>query len=713
MTGSNFYQDVVHFTCGSGYDLVGNPTVTCQADATWSGTVPTCTRKQCPLLTAPANGAMTGSNFYQDVAQFTCDTGYDRVGNAAVTCQADATWSGNVPTCTLKECPLLSAPTNGAMTGTNFYQDVATFTCDSGYDLVGNPILTCQADATWDLTVPICTRKECPLLAAPANGAKIGSNFYQDVLHFTCSSGYDLVGNFSITCQADATWSGSVPTCTPVECPLLTAPVNGSMTGSNFYQDLVHFTCIPGYELDGRSSLACRADATWSGTVPTCIRVQCPFLAAPSNGGMTGSNFYEDLVQFTCNSGYDLLGNTALVCQADTTWNGTVPSCTRIECPLLTAPANGAQTGSNFYQDAMYFSCYSGFDLVGNSVITCQADETWTAAVPTCTRIQCPLLTAPVDGAMTGSNYYQDMVEFTCNSGYDRVGTSSLTCQADRTWTGVAPTCTRVECPLFTTPVNGGMTGGNFYQDVVLFTCDTGYELVGLSSSLTCQADRTWDGTAPSCTRVECPALIAPVNGEMTGFNFYQDVMQFMCDSGYDLIGSASLTCQADRTWSGVTPTCTRVQCPVLPSPMNGVATGPNFYMDTIHFTYINECSVANGGCDHVCTNTMGTFHCSCVTGYTLDADGYSCSDINECNFGNGGCQQNCINLIGSFHCSCGIGYELNSDGFNCDDKDECFIANGGCDQTCSNTIGSFFCSCGTGYVLNGNGFFCDAISYM
>ncbi|KAI8507036.1 hypothetical protein Bbelb_154750, partial [Branchiostoma belcheri] len=775
VTGTNFYQDVVTFTCDSGYDLVGSSTLTCQADTTWSGAAPTCTRKECPLLTAPANGAVAGANFYQDVATFTCDTGYNLVGNPTLTCQADATWSGNAPICQRKECPLLTAPANGAMTGSNFYQDVVHFTCGSGYDLVGNPTVTCQADATWSGTVPTCTRKQCPLLTAPANGAMTGSNFYQDVAQFTCDTGYDRVGNAAVTCQADATWSGNVPTCTLKECPLLSAPTNGAMTGTNFYQDMATFTCDSGYDLVGNPILTCQADATWDLTVPICTRKECPLLAAPANGAKIGSNFYQDVLHFACGSGYDLVGNLSITCQADATWSGSVPTCThlvhftcipgyeldgraslacradatwsgnvptctRIECPLLTAPANGAQTGSNFYQDAMYFSCYSGFDLVGNSVITCQADETWTAAVPTCTRVQCPLLTAPVDGAMTGSNYYQDMVEFTCNSGYDRVGTSSLTCQADRTWTGVAPTCTRVECPLFTTPVNGGMTGGNFYQDVVLFTCDTGYELVGLSSSLTCQADRTWDGTAPSCTRVECPALIAPVNGEMTGFNFYQDVMQFSCDSGYDLIGSVSLTCQADRTWSGSTPTCTRVQCPVLPSPMNGVATGPNFYMDTVHFTCntgyyligdssstcradqswsnsvpscsdINECSVVNGGCDHVCTNTMGTFHCSCVTGYTLDADGYSCSDINECNFGNGGCQQNCINLIGSFHCSCGIGYELNSDGLNCDDKDECFIANGGCDQTCSNTIGSFFCSCGTGYVLNGNGFFCDDIN--
>ncbi|XP_019620833.1 PREDICTED: uncharacterized protein LOC109467329 [Branchiostoma belcheri] len=736
--GTNFYQDVATFTCDTGYDLVGSSTITCQADATWSGAAPTCTRKECPLLTAPTNGAVTGSNFYQDVATFTCDSGYDLVGGSTITCQADATWSGAVPTCTRNQCPLLTAPTNGAVTGSNFYQDVVTFTCDSGYNLVGSSTLTCQADATWSAAAPTCTLNQCPLLTAPTNGAVTGTNFYQDVATFTCDTGYNLVGSSTLTCQADATWSGATPTCTRNECPLLTAPTNGAMTGSNFYQDVATFTCNSGYNLVGNPTITCQADTTWSGTVPTCQRKQCPVLTAPANGAMTGSNLYQDVVQFTCGSGYDLVGNPSITCQADATWSGAVPTCQRKQCPLLTAPANGAMTGSNFYQDVAQFTCDTGYDRVGNAAVTCQADATWSGNVPTCTRKQCPLLTAPANGAVTGSNFYQDVAAFTCDSGYDLVGNPVLTCQADATWDLTVPICTRKQCPVLAAPLNGAKIGSNFYQDVLQFTCGTGYNLVG-NPSITCQADATWSGAVPTCQPVECPLLTAPVNGGMTGSNFYQDLVHFTCIPGYELVGSSSLACRADATWSGTVPTCTRVQCPVLPSPMNGVTTGPNFYMDTVHFTCnlgyyligdssstcradqswsnnvpscsdINECSAANGGCDHVCTNTIGTFHCSCVTGYNLNADGASCDDINECNFGNGGCQQNCINLIGSFHCSCGIGYELNSDGFSCDDINECLSANGGCQQICTNVIGSFQCSCLIGYLLNIDGFTCDDV---
>ena len=40
----------------------------------------------------------------------------------------------------------------------------------------------------------------------------------------------------------------------------------------------------------------------------------------------------------------------------------------------------------------------------------------------------------------------------------------------------------------------------------------------------------------------------------------------------------------------------------------------------------IDECLMDNGGCVHVCNNEMGTFSCSCTTGYELQPDGITCT---------------------------------------------------------------------------------------
>ena len=38
-----------------------------------------------------------------------------------------------------------------------------------------------------------------------------------------------------------------------------------------------------------------------------------------------------------------------------------------------------------------------------------------------------------------------------------------------------------------------------------------------------------------------------------------------------------------------------------------------------------NECLTNNGGCAQRCNNTVGSFTCSCNTGYSLDADARTC----------------------------------------------------------------------------------------
>ncbi|KAI8480409.1 hypothetical protein Bbelb_418670 [Branchiostoma belcheri] len=409
-----------------------------------------------------------------------------------------------------------------------------------------------------------------------------------------------------------------------------------------------------------------------------CYVPQCPTLTL-SNGAVSGSRGNGDTLTFTCNTGYNLVGSSTLTCQSDLTWSGSPPTCEALLCPTLTTPVNGAVSGSNVYGDTLTFTCYTGYNLVGSSTLTCQSDLTWSGSPPTCSIVQCPTLQSPTNGGSSGDNYYQDVMSFTCDSGYDLEGSASITCQADGTWNDSAPSCPPVQCPLLAAPDYGEMTGDNYYQSVVTFLCDPGYELVGLPS-LICQADRTWSGIGPNCSRVQCPALSSPVNGNSSGPNFYQDVVQFTCDQGYDLVGDSSSTCQADRTWSSNVPSCND----------------------------IDECSAANGGCDHVCTNTMGSFQCSCAAGFTLNVDRLSCDDMYECAVGNVGCHQNCNNIIGSYWCSCGSGYRLNGNGHACDDVDECFAASGGCAQTCTNTVGSFYCSCGPGFSLNANGLFCD-----
>ena len=43
-------------------------------------------------------------------------------------------------------------------------------------------------------------------------------------------------------------------------------------------------------------------------------------------------------------------------------------------------------------------------------------------------------------------------------------------------------------------------------------------------------------------------------------------------------------------------------------------------------YAEINECDTVNGGCEQICTNGIGSFVCSCGTGYLLDGNGFNCT---------------------------------------------------------------------------------------
>ena len=40
----------------------------------------------------------------------------------------------------------------------------------------------------------------------------------------------------------------------------------------------------------------------------------------------------------------------------------------------------------------------------------------------------------------------------------------------------------------------------------------------------------------------------------------------------------------------------------------------------------INECDTDNGGCDHNCTDSIGSYKCSCDIGYILAAHNHGCN---------------------------------------------------------------------------------------
>ena len=62
---------------------------------------------------------------------------------------------------------------------------------------------------------------------------------------------------------------------------------------------------------------------------------------------------------------------------------------------------------------------------------------------------------------------------------------------------------------------------------------------------------------------------------------------------------------------------------------------------------------------------TLHAVRCTCISGYFLEPDLFSCLDTNECSTTNN-CEHICSNTIGSYECSCISGYSLEPDLFSC-----------------------------------------------
>uniref|UniRef100_A0A1X7T5F0 EGF-like domain-containing protein n=1 Tax=Amphimedon queenslandica TaxID=400682 RepID=A0A1X7T5F0_AMPQE len=130
-------------------------------------------------------------------------------------------------------------------------------------------------------------------------------------------------------------------------------------------------------------------------------------------------------------------------------------------------------------------------------------------------------------------------------------------------------------------------------------------------------------------------------------------------------------------------------------------------YSAGINLTGNDPCLSNNGGCDQLCNSTFGSYACSCYPGFSLDLNGYNCSDIDEC--ADSACEHICVNTIGSYSCFCHDGYSLDTNNRNCSDIDECTDYNE-CEHICVNTFGNYSCLCDNGYTLDENNRNCSGL---
>ncbi|XP_069774245.1 wnt inhibitory factor 1-like [Narcine bancroftii] len=188
--------------------------------------------------------------------------------------------------------------------------------------------------------------------------------------------------------------------------------------------------------------------------------------------------------------------------------------------------------------------------------------------------------------------------------------------------------------------ISASMGGGSLLNNGAM--CCPGWEAVNQS----CSRAVCWPGcqnggictapglcrcgpgfTGPLCQTVSCSATCVN-GGSCLGASLCQ------CPVGFRGLQCETAVC---------VPSCVPPKVCVSP---NTCACGAG-WTGTQCESDVNECLRNNGGCEHFCTNTPGTFTCGCANGYKLDDDQKRCKAL---------CIPDCWNLgicVAPNICSC------------------------------------------------------------
>ncbi|XP_012938062.1 sushi, von Willebrand factor type A, EGF and pentraxin domain-containing protein 1 [Aplysia californica] len=663
---SNDFGSIATFTCDQGYELNGAENLECLSSGAWSNALPLCQLIKCLTVPSVENGRLTNPQidfFYSDKAVYECDFGYRMTGSGTLGCLASGEFESPAPECVRILC---KTPVEIDFGVYDMLSDLqVAYTCNEGFILNGQSVIDCELGGKWAAVAPTCIPVECPVPGAFINGRIVGDVFsFGNYIMYECDPGYILKGYPVRVCQANRTWTEVEPKCEPVSCGKPTEPFeNGVILGDSYlFGDGIEYSCFPGFELKGEVLRLCGSDARWGGKVPSCSRLRCEDPEPIKYGKIKGRSYlFGDSVTYSCVRGYELVGEALRTCEETLTWSGAIPSCVRISCGEPPVPDNGIHLGKSYlFDDIVNISCNYGFRLSGKDFRRCKANGAWTGGQISCETIVCPSvpevansnhnITADVSltvdttvayrclegydlkvdedyrlndvglrvceltgqwstnliecvpvncpeilsieyGSVTGKSFiYQSVVDFSCDKGFELVGLSSLECGAKGLWSADIPFCSVVGCPeLFPEHGTSVMFPDDFstidadrndhffiYGDIITFECDDGYELQGELKS-ECMASGIWSNSKSYCTPVSCPEPVIANALLSKSLLTYGSTVSVSCVTGYDLIGENELTCGADKAWVETLPRCELLACGSPPSVLNAIVVGDNF----------------------------------------------------------------------------------------------------------------------------------------
>lgn len=405
------YLSRVTYRCNDNYTLEGNLERTCLENSKWSSRNPKCKLISCAEPDIPRGSYLEGNATFtiHSEIRYRCKAGHkmEQRGDSVRRCLQNGKWSGTAPSCTFVDCGRVQPILKGEFqysNGTTHLGSTVTYSCSSGYKLIGSRLRHCVADGKWTDAAPRCEEIRCVPPKVPKNATvvyggndrasadsfKIGST-----VQYKCIAGHLVKGEPLRTCVPTGVWSQEPPVCLYIDCGLPPPVPHGHWllpSNTTFYGSQVEYVCDVNYELHGPRRRLCLENSTWSSSEPACEVVSCGMPETMDDQSIVeGDSFIvEHEVIYKCGEGYELVGNASRICLNSGTWSGGTPYCKLVDCDRPSAIANGQgflANGTTTFQSLVHYNCLPDFQMVGEPTRMCLATGEWSGLEPKCTDI--------------------------------------------------------------------------------------------------------------------------------------------------------------------------------------------------------------------------------------------------------------------------------------------------------------------------------------
>nr|XP_039258803.1 uncharacterized protein LOC120335372 [Styela clava] len=664
--GNKTFSEECLLDCEQGYYMFGSGVAICKditrndtnQNGYWSVDGSSCEPVLCTTDFTLSNAKILPScmdgMIYKEQCELECFQGYYMSGPGIATCSdsttldnnKNGTWDATGSVCEIVTCSINVAFLNGNLssscTGRKTYGEECELECFQGYHMLGIGKAICNdtsaddsnIDGTWNIQGSHCEAVVCSTDLEFENGSFtsscVGEIIYQDVCELECDQGYYLSGSGIATCidrivddgNTNGTWDTGENSCIAVKCPNDTDLLNGGLSPdceqNKTYGDQCQLKCNQGYYLSGSRTATCidntvddkNIEGSWNTTGTECKAVTCPvdtdfssqkFFLSCKPGIKSGEQ-----CGLTCNLGYSIEGNNKATCLDITvddtnskgTWDTGSASCLSIdECAVGIDDCD--VNAECFDTEAGYF-CVCNIGYVENGIYCEDIDEC-------------------------------DEETDNCHVNADCRNTDgSFSCKCKPEYTGDGVDCSALPCDVICTGSNQGCI-----DDIC--SCMNGYENANGTCIKVCPTSCTANS---ECYNVDrgCECVEGYTKKEYDDSFLCEDVDE--CESKKDepginctnYPGHYTLECREGYYMEGNKCKKQSPECP--PScgqhascrdPNRGCECSDGWGGDKDKCEDIDECLYECSEPTLLCTNTPGSFYCTCIAGY------YRETEIDEC----------------------------------------------------------------------------------